>query len=46
MTSATGREEGAKSQLADLRAHHRAEIADESKEMDLVFEAKEKIHER
>ena len=40
-TSAMGREEGAKSQLADLRAQHRAEIADESKEMDSVFEARE-----
>ena len=31
MTSAMGREEGAKSHPADLRAHHRAAIADESK---------------
>ena len=43
MTSAMGREEGAKLQLAALRAHQRAEIADESKEMDSVFEAREEM---
>ena len=40
MTSAMGREEGAKSQLADLRAQHLAEISYESKEMDSVIKAR------
>ena len=43
MTLAMGREEGAKSQLAALRAQHRAAITDESKEMHSVFEAREEM---